>query len=86
MVCLPGRVPQDVEFQISWLTLVSAYELIKTRLHGLLSNGQGYLGILWIAARPKLGPDLITGNFTDRSDGAIVIAAFNHGKRFPSVH
>jgi len=41
---------------------------------------------LGIAARPKLLPDLKTGNFPARTYGPVVIATFNHGKRRPAIH
>ncbi len=66
--------------------IVPMDEVVHPRLHGLLSDREGHLRILRIAARPELGSDLIAGNFTDRTDSMIVIATFNHGKRFPTIH
>ena len=86
VVHLPRRVPQDVKFKVRRHALMGPFELLKAREHDLLRSGQCDLGVCRIAARPKFGPDLKTGNFAARPDGTVVIAAFNHGKRGPPVH
>jgi len=86
MIHHPRRVPQDVKFKVRWLAIVAALELIQARNHGFLCGGQRLLWIVRISARPKLWPDLEAGNFPNRPDGVIVVAAFNHGKRFPAIH
>ena len=83
---LPGRVPQDVKFKVRWLTIVPARKVVDPRLHGLLRDGQRLLRILRISTRPKLRSDLEAGNFPNRADSVIVVAAFDHGKRRPTVH
>lgn len=59
MISLPRRVPKDIEFQVRWLAIMPADEVVHPRLHGLLSDCQCQLRILRIAARPELGPDLV---------------------------
>jgi len=86
MVCLPGRVPQDVKFKVRCLALVTLLKLVQSRKHGLSRSGQRLMRIERIATRPKLRPDLEAGNFPDRSNSVIVVATFNHGKRRPAVH
>jgi len=86
MIHHPRRVPQDVKFKVRWLALVDALKSIQPWNHGFLCGGQRLLRIVRISARPKLGPDLEAGNFPNRPDGVIVVAAFNHGKRFPAIH
>jgi len=86
MIHHPRRVPQDVKFKVRWLAVVHALKSIQPWNHGFLCGGQRLLRIVRISARPKLGPDLKAGNFPNRPDGVIVVAAFNHGKRFPPIH
>ncbi len=61
-------------------------ELVNAREHDLLRGCQCDLRVLWIAARPKLWPDLIPGNFAAWPDGVVIVTAFNHGKRGPPIH
>jgi len=86
MIHHPRRIPQDVELKIRWLPLMDALKSIQARNHGFLCGGQRLLRIVRISTGPKLGPDLETRNFPNRPDGMIVVAAFNHGKRFPAIH
>jgi len=54
------------------------FKLLDAWLHDLLRSGQGDLRVLGIATRPKLGPDLESGNFAAWPDGAVIVAALNH--------
>jgi hypothetical protein len=86
MIHHPRRVPKNVEFKVRWLPFVDALKSIQPRSHGFLSGIKSLLRIVWISARPKLRPDLEAGNFPNRPNGVIIVAAFNHGKRFPAIH
>jgi hypothetical protein len=86
MIHLPGRVPQNVKFKIGRRTFMAFLKLGQARIHDLLSDGQRHLQILRITARPEFALDLKPRNFTARSDGVIIVAAFNHRKRRPPIH
>src|SRR5690349_143807 len=86
MVGLPGGVPEDVEFEIVRRTTVGFLKRLQSRVHDLTRRRQGVLLVVRVAARPEFRPDLKTRDFAPGTDCAIVIAAFEHRKRGPTIH
>ena len=78
MVHLGRRVPQNVKFEITGRAPVRSLKFLCPQLHNVAGDCQRGMRVLWIATRPKLGPNLVSGDLTAASYCRIIVAAFEH--------
>lgn len=81
MIHFLGRVPKDIKLEIRRRTMVAGLKFGYPLIHDLLGHVQRRMGVQGISTRPKIRPDLVTGDFTMGPNGLVVIAAFEHGQR-----
>lgn len=78
VIHLGGRVPQDVEFKVAGRTAVGFLELLRPFLHDIAGDHESGMRILWITPRPKLGANLVSGDFPAASYCVIIITGLEH--------
>jgi hypothetical protein len=81
MIDFLGRIPKDIKLDIRGRTMVAGLKFGYPRIHDLLGHVQRRIGVQGISTRPKIRPDLVTGDFTMGPNGLVVITAFEHGQR-----